>query len=214
MRSHRSLDSLDRYCIIWSRKDLVQLDAEFVPQCNDWYCQSEGATIQFLRSHRKEPVILEGRLAVGSNSEPPEVARAVEQRYRQLRTFVQKRYRNRMLRWRNPCFSENPAAVGRSSNPARPGVGGWATGAIFGLLVALMVAVSRWLWAGLTRVSLMRFRRGCPESRSWAGGNEAGLLSGFGGWVLDPTTASPVSASCTLVCYHRLTQTEASRAHL
>jgi hypothetical protein len=106
---HRSLDSLDRYCIIWSRKDLVQLDAEFIPQCNDWYCQSEGATIQFLRSHRKESVIREGRLAVGSNSEPPEVARAVEQRYRQLRTFVQKRYRNGMLRWRNPCLPREPS---------------------------------------------------------------------------------------------------------
>jgi hypothetical protein len=116
---HHSLDSIDWYCIIWSRKDLAKLDAEFIPKCNDWYCRSEGATIQFLRSRNNGSVLIEGRLAISTDSEPSEVARAVEKRYRSLRSFVKKRYRNGMLQWRSRSFPESPAAVGRSSNPGK-----------------------------------------------------------------------------------------------
>lgn len=89
-KGHRSLESTGWYCIIWSKKDLPRLDSEFIPECNDWYCRSEGATIQFLRSRSNESVIVEGRLAISTSSERNDVAGAVEQRYRSLRTFVKK----------------------------------------------------------------------------------------------------------------------------
>jgi hypothetical protein len=116
---HRSLDSIGWYCIIWSRKDLARLDSEFIPECNDWYCRAEGATIQFLRSRCTGSVLAEGRLAISTSSEPSEAVRAVEQRYRSLRTFVKKRYRNGMMQWRNPSFPRSPAAAGRSANPSK-----------------------------------------------------------------------------------------------
>lgn len=115
---HRNLDSVGRYCIIWSQKDLATLESEFIPDCNDWYCRSEDATIQFLRSRSNGSVISEGRLAIKTSSEQNDVVRAVEKRYRSLRAFVKKRYRNGMLQWRNPNFSQGPVADGRSANPS------------------------------------------------------------------------------------------------
>ena len=121
---HRSLESIDTYCIIWSKKDLAQLDAEFIPKCNDWYCRSEGATIQFFRSRINGSVLTEGRLAVGTNSQPIEIAQVVDERYLKLRKFIKKRYRNNMLRWRNPTLP-SPATAGRSSNPSKPDNSVW-----------------------------------------------------------------------------------------
>ena len=46
----RLSDLSGNYCIIWSNKDLPRLDADFIEPCNDWYCRSEYATIQFIRS--------------------------------------------------------------------------------------------------------------------------------------------------------------------
>jgi len=122
---HRSLESIDTYCIIWSKKDLAQLDAEFIPKCNDWYCRSEGATIQFLRSRINGSVLTEGRLAVGTNSEPIETAQVVDERYLKLRKFIKRRYRNNMLRWRNPTLPVSPTTAGRSSNPSKPDNSVW-----------------------------------------------------------------------------------------
>jgi hypothetical protein len=123
--AYRSLEFIDYYCIIWCMKDLPALDAKFIPNCNDWYCKSEGATIQFLRSCINGSVLTLGRLAVGTDSETSEVAQSVEQRYRRLRKFVQKRYRNKVLRWRNPELPANRASVGRSSNPSKPDNAVW-----------------------------------------------------------------------------------------
>ena len=118
-KGHRSLESLGWYCIIWSKNDLATLDSEFIPECNDWYCRSEGATIQFLRSRSNGSVISEGRLAISTSSERNDVVRAVEKRYRNLRAFVKKRYRNGILQWRNPNLTQGPAADGRSANPSK-----------------------------------------------------------------------------------------------
>jgi hypothetical protein len=122
---HRSLDAIDDwYCIIWSRTDLPELDAEFMPRCNDWYCRSQGGTIQFLRSRLIASVLLEGRLAINTDSQPPERAEAVERRYRNLRKFVQRRYRKGVLRWRNPRLP-SPSPVDRSANPSKPDTSLW-----------------------------------------------------------------------------------------
>jgi hypothetical protein len=123
---HRSLAEIDdNYCIIWSKNDGAELDAEFMPACDDWYCRSEGATIQFLRSHLAESVLIEGRLAVGTNATQPLVAEAVERRYHKFRTFIRKRYTNSVLRWRNPRLPEAPKAPGRSANPSKPDATLW-----------------------------------------------------------------------------------------
>jgi hypothetical protein len=117
---YRSLDFIDNYCMIWCREAALHLDAEFIPKCNDWYCRSEGATIQFRRSHVDGSVLTLGRLAVSTDVEPPEVAKSVEQRYGKLRKFIQKQYRNSVLRWWNPNLPVSPATAGRSSNPSKP----------------------------------------------------------------------------------------------
>jgi hypothetical protein len=64
-------------------------------------------------------VIAEGRLAINTSSEQNDVVRAVEKRYRSLRAFVKKRYRNGMLQWRNPDCPKGPEADGRSANPSK-----------------------------------------------------------------------------------------------
>jgi hypothetical protein len=63
-------------------------------------------------------VIAEGRLAISTSSERNDAVRAVEKRYRSLRAFMKKRYRNGMLQWRNPNFSLDPVG-GQSANPSK-----------------------------------------------------------------------------------------------
>jgi len=107
-QTHRSLDSIGPYCILWSSAEIPELDAEFIPSCGDWYCRSEGSTIQFLRSQLLGSFLTEGRIAIAMDGEPPMVARSVERRYRRLSRFIKQRYRNRMLRWRNPPSPRHP----------------------------------------------------------------------------------------------------------
>lgn len=122
---HHSLESVGWYCILWSTTDAPKLHAEFIPSCGDWYCRSEGATIQFLRSQLLGSVLTEGRLAVATDEEDPDIARCVERRYRDLSRFIKKTYRNRTLRWFNPTAPAHPKTPGRSANPSDPDLSLW-----------------------------------------------------------------------------------------
>lgn len=123
-RTTRSLAQLTgTYCIIWSSRDLPVLKAEFIPACNDWYCRTEYATIQFLRSSMQGPFIFEGRIAVAT----PEVGvltdraiRSIEERYNALRKFVRKRYSNGVATWCNPTLPRGAATAHGSPNPSLP----------------------------------------------------------------------------------------------
>ena len=122
---HQSLESVGWYCILWSTNDTPELRAEFVPSCGDWYCRSEGATIQFLRSRLLGSILTEGRLAVATDEEEPDVAGRVEGRYRALSRFIKKRYRNRTLRWFNPRAPTHAKTPSHSANPSDPDLSLW-----------------------------------------------------------------------------------------
>lgn len=119
----RSLAQIKYYCIIWSMNDITKLTAEYIPSCDDWYCRSEYATIQFLRSEMDESIITEGRIAVSTIESPDFPATKVknlESRYGNLRKYIRKNYSNSIIRWRNPTVPYAPARPNRSANPSEP----------------------------------------------------------------------------------------------
>lgn len=111
------------YCIIWSTSDIPRLKAEYIPTCDDWYCRSEYATIQFLRSEIDESVITEGRIAISTIPKPDfpvGSVKTVEKRYGTLRKYFRKNYSNSIIQWRNPTVPYAPAGPNRSANPSKP----------------------------------------------------------------------------------------------
>ena len=122
--SARSLtDIAGNYCIIWSTSDIPELKSEYIPACNDWYCRSEYATIQFLRSEIDETVITEGRIAVSTISDhdfPATSVRNLEKRYSNLRKYIRTNYSNSVVQWRNPFAPHAPEGLNRSANPGKP----------------------------------------------------------------------------------------------
>jgi hypothetical protein len=116
----RNISAVGNYCIIWSPEDLSELDADFIPTCNDWYFRTEYATIQFLRCKIAETVITEGRLAISTGAASKEAAASVERRYKLLSRSIKKTYVNSVVRWRNTERPEAPAAPSRSANPSEP----------------------------------------------------------------------------------------------
>lgn len=122
--SARSLtDIASNYCIIWSISDIPEMKAEYIPACNDWYCRSEYATIQLLRSEIDEIVITEGRIAVSTAPEhdfPASSVKNLEKRYSNLRKYIRTHYSNSIVQWRNPLAPYAPAGPNRSANPGKP----------------------------------------------------------------------------------------------
>ncbi|WP_146534797.1 hypothetical protein [Rubripirellula reticaptiva] len=120
----RSLADIDtNYCIVWSTSDIAKLKAEYIPACDDWYCRSEYATIQFLRSEIDEALITEGRIAVStvpSRDFPTSRVKSLEKRYSDLRKYFRKNYSNSIIQWRNPTVAYAPAGPNRSANPSKP----------------------------------------------------------------------------------------------
>ncbi|WP_185234727.1 hypothetical protein [Teredinibacter franksiae] len=112
------------YCIVWSTSDIDQLKARYIEQCDDWYCESEHATIQFLRSELGDSVITEGRIAISTVydhsdfSEPQ--AKQVDARFKMLRRYIKKEYCNSIVQWCNPTLPIAPASLKRSANPSKP----------------------------------------------------------------------------------------------
>ena len=88
----RSLTNIDDwYCIVWSTSDIRQLKADYIEPCNDWYCRSEYATIQFLRSQMHDSFITEGRIAVSTTPTddfPASSVKNVDARYKMLRKLI------------------------------------------------------------------------------------------------------------------------------
>lgn len=123
----RTLDAIrGSYCILWSPEDRPTLQARYIPSCDDWYCESEGATIQFLRSEAfAGGVLTEGRIAVGTRDASPDEARGVEKRYKALGRFIRKHYTNAVVCWCNPSLPFGPAVPGRSANPGKPDAQVW-----------------------------------------------------------------------------------------
>ncbi|NHZ41542.1 hypothetical protein [Massilia aquatica] len=120
-RQFRSLDQVTgRYCIIWSMQDCPTLSARYIPACDDWYCNSEEFTIQFLRSDTVGAVITEGRIAVSTPATESEGTQSLERRFKQLARFIKKHSTNSIVQWCNPDLPFLPAVPGRSANPSKP----------------------------------------------------------------------------------------------
>lgn len=119
----RSIENIGDYCIIWSPKDYKILKARYIPTCNDWYCESEYATIQWLRSSSTEK-LFDGRIAISTNELGHDFkesqAKQVEKRFKSLRSFIKKSYTNSVIRWLNINAPISPASPKRSSNPSKP----------------------------------------------------------------------------------------------
>ena len=119
----RSLEDIDYYCIIWSTSDMTKLKADYIPSCDDWYCQSEYATIQFLRSKIEDEILINGRLAISTISSrdfPLTSVKSLEKRYGDLRKYFRKTYSNSIVQWRNPTLPYAPAGPDHSANPSKP----------------------------------------------------------------------------------------------
>lgn len=127
--SARSLAGIaGNYCIIWSTSDIPEMKSEYIPACNDWYCRSEYATIQFLRSEIDEMVMTEGRIAVSTISQhdfPASRVKNLENRYSALRKYIRTNYSNSIVQWRNPFVPYAPAGPNRSANPGKPDAQVW-----------------------------------------------------------------------------------------
>lgn len=95
----RDLGEIDDYCIVWSPSDLDPLTAEYIPTCNDWYCRSEYATIQFLRSQLEGTVLSAGRIASPyfPDDFDPAAASAISKRFYRLRRYIKKHFHNSAL---------------------------------------------------------------------------------------------------------------------
>ena len=96
-----SLSTIGRYCIIWSPDDLPHLEAEFIEACGDWYCRSEHATIQFLRSEQTSSAITEGRSAISTDPTRIGADTGVERRFKMICQAIKKTYRNSLIEWHN-----------------------------------------------------------------------------------------------------------------
>jgi len=121
----RELASVGNYCIIWSPDDLPELEARFVPTCNDWYCESEHSTIQFLRSSLHGSVLTDGRLAISTEGATTHAGSGVERRFKRLRKFVKKTFANSVVCWQNMNTPATPASPSNSANPSKPDTSFW-----------------------------------------------------------------------------------------
>lgn len=122
----RSLEEVTgSYCIIWSPQDRASLTARYVPTCDDWYCESESVTIQFLRSQIFGSVITEGRIAISTSDATESEAMGVERRFKSLARFFKKHYTNSAIQWSNPSLPFAPAGPGQSANPSKPDAQVW-----------------------------------------------------------------------------------------
>ena len=127
-RAFQSINDIKgTYCIIWSRRDRPTLTARYKPDGNEWYCDSEMATVQFLRSEVRGTTLTEGAIAIATNPVSSAEAHGVEKRYRALRHFIKSHYTNSVLRWYDPNAPIAPAAPGRSANPSAPDPQVWVS---------------------------------------------------------------------------------------
>jgi hypothetical protein len=121
--SSATLTGIGHHCIIWSPNDFPQMHAKYIPACNDWHCESEYATIQFLRSGLTGALLTEGRIAIASTPSydlPETVVARLDQRFKFLRKHIVKTYTNSIVQWRNPTLPYASAVPGRSANPSKP----------------------------------------------------------------------------------------------
>jgi hypothetical protein len=125
----RTLEHIGWYCIIWSPSDLPELDARFIPTCDDYYCKSEYATIQWLRSELNDSAITDGRIAISTHYDidgfPATQAKQVDARFNKLRRFVKKHSSNSVARWYDDRFPFAPTGPRRSANPSDPDKSLW-----------------------------------------------------------------------------------------
>ncbi len=131
-KNERSLSKIEgRYCIIWSKADIKDLKSRYIEQSDDWYCDSEYATIQFLRSELSGSVLTECRIAISTTCDHADFlesqAKQVDARFKLLRKFIKKEYCNSIVQWCNPRLPIAPSSKNRSANPGKPDLQVWVS---------------------------------------------------------------------------------------
>lgn len=125
----RSIDGVGHYCMIWSPNDLEMLKSRYIPECGDFYCESEYATIQWLRSEASDLSLTNGRIAISTDYDlegfPEAKANQVDARFNRLRRFIKKHYKNSVARWYNEDLPFNSGEAERSANPSLPDKSLW-----------------------------------------------------------------------------------------
>ncbi|TKR29252.1 hypothetical protein FCE95_13890 [Luteimonas gilva] len=123
----RNLADIGGYALIWPSDRVPPLTARYVPAAKDWYCDSEGSTLQWLRSRTDGECLIAGRIAL--HDLPADLPQAAEKRlktlYNRLRRAIKADYANAVVRWGNPRYPYAPAGNGRSANPSEPDKGLW-----------------------------------------------------------------------------------------
>lgn len=126
----RSLnDIIGNNCLIWSIQDSAALQARYVPECRDWYCEDEFLTVQFLRSQLIDQVLTEGRLAINTSGASDTQTKAISRRFRSYASYIKREYSNAIIQWFNPNLlqiSSSLTTTGRATvNPSEPDLQMW-----------------------------------------------------------------------------------------
>ena len=120
----RALEDIGWYCIVWSTDDMPKLESEYISTCDDWYCRSEYATLQMLRSEFDGTNLTDGRFAISTLYDlpqfPEDKAKQVDARFKMIRRYIKKNYVNSIIRWYSSRAPIAPRAPKRSPNPSDP----------------------------------------------------------------------------------------------
>ena len=120
----RSLDDIGWYCIIWSTDDVPQLTSRYIATCDDWYITNEYATLQMLRSEVDGSTLTDGRVAISTHYDLPELpehnAKQIDARFSKIRRHIMKHYVNSIIRWHSSRSPVAPRGPKRSPNPSDP----------------------------------------------------------------------------------------------
>ncbi|HJR56498.1 MAG TPA: hypothetical protein VJ798_07955 [Rhizomicrobium sp.] len=123
----RNSADVGSYALIWPSDRVPPLTAKHIPAAGDWYCDSEGSTLQWLRSRLDGSDLITGRIAL--HDFPADFPQAAGERlkalYNRLRRRIKADYDNAVVRWGNPRYPFAPARNGRSANPGEPDKSLW-----------------------------------------------------------------------------------------
>ncbi len=122
------INDAGNYLMIWNPTQTPEMKAQHYDNEHGewWYCKSEYFTIQLLRSGFQygESFLFEGRIAVCTTDKGQDYfhessALLVEQRFKSLRKWIRKSYRNKVLIYQNPALPRS------QTNPIKPAADIW-----------------------------------------------------------------------------------------
>jgi len=110
------------YLLVWPTTWAPELSAQHIPTTGDWYCNSEFATLQLIRSRLHGSVLTSGRLALSGfpTGFPEEFQSSLKTLFGKARRTLKRECRNGLVCWHNPTDPRPPVDATRSANPSAP----------------------------------------------------------------------------------------------